>query len=320
MPTYFRDRTLAHTRIVDRQRRAYAYALTAVALWSTVASAFKLALRYQDPLDLLFFSSWTSVCVLLAVLVIGKKLDRLLAYGATDYLKSALYGLLNPFAYYVVLFKAYDLLPAQEAQPLNYTWAVVLTILSIVVLRQPMGLVSIAGVTVSLGGAAVIATRGDLAGLHFSDPLGVSLAVGSSLIWACFWLCNMRDAREEAPKLFLNFVFGSAYTTVAVLCVGGPRVPEAGGLAAAAYVGAFEMGVTFVFWLKALKLSTTTARVGNLIYLSPFVSLVLIHVVVGEAIRPSSVLGLGLIIGGVVIQRSDPRARAAQSARPASSS
>ncbi len=306
--------------IVETQRRAYAYALTAVALWSTVATAVKLALRYQDPLHLLFFASWTSVCVLFVMLVAQRKLDRLRSWMPSEYLKSALYGLLNPFAYYVVLFKAYSLLPAQEAQPLNYTWAVVLAILSIVILKQPMGIVSVAGVTVSLGGAAVIATRGDLAGLHFSNPLGVALAVGSSLIWACFWLCNMRDTREEVPKLFLNFVFGSAYTTVAVLCSGGPRLPGVGGLAAAAYVGAFEMGVTFVFWLKALKLSTNTARVGSLIYLSPFVSLVLIRLVVGEAIRPSSVLGLALIIGGIAIQRSDPRVRAAQSARPAASS
>lgn len=291
------------------QRRAYAYALTAVTFWSTVASAFKLGLRYQDPLHLLFFASWTSACVLLVLLVAQKRLSSLRTYTVTDYLKSALYGLLNPFGYYVVLLKAYDLLPAQEAQPLNYTWAVVLAILSIVVLKQPMGIVSIAGITVSLGGAVVIATRGDLAGLHFSNLLGVSLAVGSSLIWASFWLCNMRDKRAEVPKLFLNFVFGSAYTTVVILGFGGPRVPEVGGLLAAAYVGLFEMGVTFVFWLKALKFSTTTARVGNLIYLSPFLSLVLINLVVGETIRSSSVLGLMLIIGGIVIQRSDPRTR-----------
>ncbi len=294
---------------MDTQRRAYAYALTAVAFWSTVASAFKLALRYQNPLHLLFFASWTSVCVLFLVLVVQKKVSHLWTCTAAGYLRSALYGLLNPFGYYVVLLKAYDLLPAQEAQPLNYTWAVVLAILSIVVLKQPMGIVSIAGITVSLGGAAVIATRGDLTGLQLSNPVGVSLAVGSSLIWASFWLCNMTDKRDEVPKLFLNFVFGSAYATVAVLCAGGPRIPEVGGLLAATYVGFFEMGVTFVFWLKALKLSTTTARVGNLIYLSPFLSLVLINLVVGEAIRPSSVLGLALIIGGIVIQRSDPRTR-----------
>ena len=34
-------------------------------------------------------------------------------------------GFLNPFLYYIILFKAYSLLPAQEALSLNYTWPLV---------------------------------------------------------------------------------------------------------------------------------------------------------------------------------------------------
>ena len=33
-------------------------------------------------------------------------------------------GLFNPFLYYLVLFKAYDLLEAQEAGTLNYIWPI----------------------------------------------------------------------------------------------------------------------------------------------------------------------------------------------------
>ncbi len=47
-------------------------------------------------------------------------------------------GIINPFAYYLILFRAYELLPAQEAQPLNYTWALTMTYLSIVILKQPL--------------------------------------------------------------------------------------------------------------------------------------------------------------------------------------
>jgi drug/metabolite transporter (DMT)-like permease len=75
------------------------------------------------------------------------------------------------------------------------------------------------------------------------------------------------------------------------------------GIAGAAYAGIFEMGLTFYFWLKALKLSATTARVSILIYLMPFISLVLIHLVVGETILFSSVAGLVLIVGGIVLEQ-----------------
>ena len=65
------------------------------------------------------------------------------------------------------------------------------------------------------------------------------------------------------------------------------------------------MGITFVLWMRALSLSRTTAQVSNLVFLSPFVSLALIAVIVGETILLSSVIGLVFIIGGIVIRRFD---------------
>ncbi|MDE0213961.1 MAG: EamA family transporter, partial [Deltaproteobacteria bacterium] len=81
------------------------------------------------------------------------------------------------------------------------------------------------------------------------------------------------------------------------------EVPTPRGLVGAAYIGTFEMGVAFVAWLQALKLSRTTAQVGQLIYLTPFLSLLVIAFVVGEPIYKSTLAGLALIIGGIVLQR-----------------
>ncbi len=294
----------------ERQRRAYAYALVAVCFWSTVASAFKIALRYQGPVHLLFLASWTSLLALFVIVVVQRKLSLLSTYPRADYLRSAVYGLMNPFVYYIVLFKAYALLPAQEAQPLNFTWAIVLAILSMLFLRQRIGLRSIGGVVVSFAGALVIATRGNVGELRFSHPLGVSLAVGSSVLWASFWICNVRDKRDETAKLFLNFLFGAGYTTLATVVRSGIPRPPAAGVLAAVYVGLFEMGITFVLWLRALNLSATTAKVANLIYLAPFLSLMLIRLVVGETIRASSVAGLVLIVAGIAMQRGSSRSPA----------
>jgi drug/metabolite transporter (DMT)-like permease len=71
------------------------------------------------------------------------------------------------------------------------------------------------------------------------------------------------------------------------------------------------MGITFVLWLRALRLSRTTAQVSNLIYLSPFVSLVLIHLIVGETIMLSTITGLVFIVAGIVLQQRWGKATAA---------
>lgn len=64
----------------------------------------------------------------------------------------------------------------------------------------------------------------------------------------------------------------------------------------------FEMGLTFLLWLKALRLTRNTARIANLIYLSPFLAMAFIHLLVGEEIRASSYLGLLFIVGDVLLQ------------------
>ena len=281
------------------------YAGAVVLLWATVASAFKLSLRYVEAPHLLLYATLVSTGVLLVVAVWQGKLGQALACSRRQYARSAAVGFLSPFLYYLVLFEAYDRLPAQEAQPLNYTWPVVVVILSAPLLKQPIGRVSLAAIGVSFVGVLVIGTRGDLLSLRFSDPIGTALAVGSAFIWAAFWLTNVRDDRDAVVKLLLNFVFGLIFVSIAVLALAGPPPLDVRGIAGSAYAGVFEMGVTFVLWMRALSLSRTTAQVSNLVYLSPFLSLVLINVFVGETILPSTVIGLLFIVGGIVIRRFD---------------
>ncbi len=297
---------------MDQQRKAYLYAAATVLLWSTVASAFKLSLRHLTPLQLLFYANIVSILVLGLVLIVQKKLPLLRQYSGRELARCAVLGVLNPFLYYVVLFKAYDLLPAQEAQPLNYTWAITLAILSIPLLKQRLGLKELAAIFVSYFGVVVISTHGDVLSLRFSNTLGVALALGSTVIWALYWIYNTKDKNDPVASLFLNFVFGFPLVALATGFYSSLAVDSVAGLLGAAYVGVFEMGITFVLWLKALRLSSSTAKVGTLIFFSPFLSLVFIHFLVGERILVSTILGLAFIVAGNVLQHlARPRLAAA---------
>jgi drug/metabolite transporter (DMT)-like permease len=101
-------------------------------------------------------------------------------------------------------------------------------------------------------------------------------------------------------KLFLNFLFGFLCLLVIVPVVSGFRLPGGISIWAAIYVGLFEAGITYVLWMKALKLSANTAATGTMIYASPFISLVFISVVLKENIHLTTVAGLVLIVAGIV--------------------
>jgi drug/metabolite transporter (DMT)-like permease len=294
---------------MERQTKAYLFAGATVLLWSTVASAFKITLGHLSFIEMLLGASIVSMTALFLILLAQGKLPVIGTYSRAEIARSAALGFLNPFLYYVILFKAYSLLPAQEAQPLNWTWPIMIVLLSIVILKQPIRWVSVLAILISFTGVLVISTRGDVLAFRFTNLPGAMLALGSSVIWALFWIYNVKDRRDEIVKLFLNFVFGTLFTLAAVLLSGEIRVPPAAGIAGVMWVGLFEMGITFVTWLKALQLSRTTAQVSNLVYAAPFLSLFFIHFIVGEEISPSTVVGLVLIVAGVVVQQYASRGR-----------
>lgn len=295
-------------------RRALLFGLGTVLIWSTVASAFKIALRRLDHMQLLLVADVVSVLTLLAILAFQGKLGLLRTLTRGELVRNAALGALNPFLYYLILFKAYALLPAQVAQPLNYTWAITLSLLSVPLLGQKLTGRDLLAICVSYLGVVALSTQGDpsaMLRLEFgNDPgtgLGIGLALVSTLVWALYWIGNTRIATDPVLALFLNFSAALPLILGATLVFSElPPLSLPGllpGLLAGAYVGVFEMGVSFALWLSAMRLTTSTARIGNLIFLSPFLSLLLIHLVLGERIHATTFAGLGLILCGNLLQK-----------------
>lgn len=289
--------------MVNSQTQAYLYAAASILMWATVATAFKIGLRHQTPTELLLYSAMAATACLGALAWQQGRLQALRHWPRKEIARSALLGLLNPCLYYLILFRAYDRLPAQEAQPLNFTWPIVLVLFSAVFLGQRLGPVTLPAMIMSFLGVLVISTRGELAGWQITDPLGVTLALASTLVWASYWTLGVRDKQEPLLRLLLNFGFGATWVALYALGFEAIRPPSPSAVGAAIYVGLFEMGLTFFAWLRALQLSRNTAQVSGLIFLTPFLSLVVIYAVLGEPIRGSTLVGLALIIGGIVLQR-----------------
>lgn len=288
--------------MIKNQKLAYIYALLAVTCWSTVATAFKIALQHVDYVQLLMFSSFVAALALFIIILIQGKFKSIKNQSTRDVFLSMFLGFLNPLFYYLVLFKAYSLLPAQQAQTLNYTWVIMLVLLSIPFLKQKVSFVSIISVFICFFGAFVISTGGNILNMQFTSLPGVLLALGSSIIWALYWIFNLKDKRDEILKLFMNFSFGFILSLISTYFLSEYKIPDLKGFLSVTYIGLFEMGITFMFWLKALNYSKSSAKISHLIYLSPFVSLVLINFILKEPIKISTLLGFCLILLGIFIQ------------------
>jgi drug/metabolite transporter (DMT)-like permease len=288
---------------MTNKTKAYLLALTVVFFWSTVASAFKLSLRYLSVIELLLYSTFFSAAALFVILVVQGRTALLRTLTGKDYLLSALLGFLNPFLYYLVIFKAYTLLPAQMAQPLNMIWGIVLVLISIPFLKQPVRIIDLLALLVCFAGVVVISTQGNLSGFHIDSPLGVLLAVGSSLVWSFYWVLNVRDTLDGVLRLFLNFVFGFGFILLSIIFIYPIKAPAMEGILGAFYIGLFEMGLAFAMWVRALKMADAAVNIAILIYIVPFISFIFIHIFVGERIHLSSVLGAVLIVAGILLNK-----------------
>ena len=283
-------------------RKAYLFALLAVLFWSTIPTAFKLGLEHISSWQLLTGATLVSTLVLGILTLVRGKFQSLRSYSKKDLAFSALMGLLNPVIYYLVLFKAYTILPASVAQPLNMIWPIVLVILAVPILRQRLSWLSLGAMVLSFSGVVLISMMGGTGSEDPQNRLGIILALSTSVVWALYFLYNTRDKKDPVTRLFLNFAFASLLLLLAGLFRDYSFPNSAEGWYAAIYVGVFEMGITFVLWLMAIRLAPRSDRISNLVYMAPFLNLLFASQVLGEKIYMTTVAGIILLVAGIVIQ------------------
>ena len=290
--------------IPTSEHRALLLALTTALMWSTVATAFKLALAHITPAQLLLGGHGVGALVLLIAVA---RRHGLRAITGNLLWRALPLGLLNPVLYYAVLFAAYDRLPAQIAQPLNCTWSIVLALLAVPMLRQPLGVRTLVALTVSYLGVLIRVTGGEFSLQSAYDPTGVALALGSTLIWAAYWLLAARDSRPPELLLCGGMLAALPVSLAYCLLTDGLPPPSWPLLFGSLWVGCFELGFAFLTWLAALRLTRSAARVSQLALFSPLLSPLWIYLVLHEPLHWASMVGLVFILLGALLV---PRPRA----------
>ncbi|MEA1986027.1 MAG: DMT family transporter [Candidatus Marinimicrobia bacterium] len=285
-----------------QNNKSILFAVIAVLLWSTVATAFKIALRNITPFELMLYASIFSSITLLIIIILKQKFSIFKKLKTKDYLIFAGMGLLVPCAYYIILFKAYDLLPAQIAQTINFTWPIAIVIISVVIKKEQLSLLQFLALFISFFGAIIVISGGNFSDFIAFNSQGIILAFISVFIWAIYWLINRELKYDGIVALFIIFSFGSIFAIITNIIFFDNQIPRLIDLIPALYVGLFEMSITFFIWLVALKSTKSTALINNIIYFTPFISLLIINFILKETIKNTTIIGLFLIVFGIILQ------------------
>lgn len=192
----------------------------------------------MDFLHLLLISSGTAMLFGGSLLLLTSQLKETFTSNKNDYLRSAGLGFLNPFLYYLVLLKAYSILPAQFAFKSKLYLAHKLGATFNSFIKTKSWMEKSLCILLSFSGVLLIANKGSFTFIETPNIYGILLALSSSLLGAFFWIFNVRDHRKE--KLFLNFVFGFLYLLISILLFSNFTMPSSKRILATVYIGIVE--------------------------------------------------------------------------------
>lgn len=256
-----------------------------------------------SPMSVVFFGSFVATIFLFFVCLFTGRLRLLRSISRKELVRLCLLGLLGMFAVHACLYYGLSHLKAQQAFIINYLWPILIVLFSCPLLGEHMTARKALALAVSFFGVAIVATEGNFSGLGQINLPGVLSCITGAVCYALFAVLNVRVTCDK----FLAMTVYYAATTLAVLpplLAEGPlpvlALPQLCGFL---WIGVLVNGLSYTTWAMAMDIGDT-AKLSNLAYLTPFVSLVYIYILLHEPISWSSVAGLLLIISGVLIQLS----------------
>lgn len=295
-------------------RKEYLFAAVAIVFWGSTAAATKLLLNNISSMQVLFYGSSLAAAALLLYNAACGRLRAIRAYRGRDYARLIPLGLLGLFLYNLLLYIGIDRMAAQDAFILNYLWPIMTVVFSCIVLKEKLTGRTAVALAISFVGVAVVLTKGNLAGFAVTDGVGVACSLAAAVCYGLFSALNKRESGDPFVNMMLFHAASAAVAGIALAATGALTLPAPGQIPGLLWVGVCVNAVGYSCWASALKYGST-ARIANLAFIVPFLSLVYVYVLLHESISLPSVVGLLIIVCGVLFQMKKPAARPAPAAR-----
>ena len=289
-------------------KKPYFLAAVSIFFWSTVATVTKLLLGSMDSLQVLCISALFAGLFWLVINIVTGNIKKLKAYQAKDFLKTLLIGLPGTFFYYLLFYTGTDLMLASQAFIINYLWPIMSVVFACIILKEKMTLRKGIAIGMSFLGV-IIVTGGDLAHFGGTTLLGAGCCVAAAVSYGLFTALNQKSGYDKRISMMIFYFVTFVLTLVINLATGNMPVLTGVQVLGMAYNGIFTMAIASTAWAIALE-SGKTAKISNLAYITPFLSLVWTAIFLKEQISIFSVAGLAVIVLGIFIQLKDKKEKA----------
>ncbi len=279
-------------------KKPYLFASFAILFWSTIATVSKLLLNSMGSMQVLAISSFFAFLFLLVLNLIKGNLKELKKFRLKDYAILFGLGLLGIFCYNLFLYWGMERMEGGKAFIINYLWPLMIVLFACIILKEKFTLQKLIAILLSFGGVILITAGGISGG---ADLLGALCCVGAAVAYGLFSVLNKKCNYNNYLAMMLYYLFAFLLAAGYIAAEGGQLLPTLSQIPGLLWSGIFTYAIAYTFWALALA-GGETAKISNLAYITPFLSLIWTTLILKEPFDPFSLVGLLLIVGGILIQ------------------
>ena len=279
---------------MNASKKAFFYALGAIALWATLAPV-GVRLSHLPP----FLSTG---CALIVGSLVALPWSRFQWRHAIVPASTLLLGIYGLFGFHFLLFLALRTAPAVEANLVNYLWTLLIVVLAPLFhkgtrLHWRQVLAALAG----FSGAVWVITGGRV--IDFQINVGYLAALASAFIWATYSLMTQRVPAFHTAAIGGFGLVSGLLSLVCHFALETPVAMSSNDAMQLIWMGLGPLGLAFYLWDAALK-NGHAQQIGLLSFLTPLGSTILLLLDRQEALTPTVAWAGLLIVGGAWLGRS----------------
>ena len=284
-------------------KKAYFYAGVSIFCWSTVATTCKILLKELNNIQLLWMNSIIAGVFLLILNLCTGNFKKHKNYTVKDYLTMVAIGIPGTFFYYMFYYAGTDLMPASQAFIINYLWPIMSVLFACIILKEKLTPKKIIAILISFCGVAIVMGSA-ISEVNAKMMLGALFCILGAVSYGIFTSLNQKKNYEKPISLMMSYFATFLLTTVINLVNGDVFLPHIEQMAGFLWNGIFTVAIANTVWVMALE-TGKTAKISNLAYITPFLSLIWTSVFLHEQISLNSIVGLVVIVLGIIIQLNE---------------
>ncbi|UCB58723.1 MAG: DMT family transporter [Thermoplasmatales archaeon] len=282
---------------------SYLYISLTVLFWGSTAAVGKLLLTNLNNFQLLFFISLFGTISLFIIVLIQKKIEIIKTYNLRNYCYFALMGFIGVFLYHALLFAGLSVAPASEVFIVNYTWPIWVVVFAVIIMKEKLNINKILAIIICFIGVYVVVTHGDFFNFSGININGDLFALAGAISYGLFSVMGQRYNYEVFTSMMFYFGFSFIYTLIFTVAFSTIPIVTSYEIIGLIWMGVFATGLAFAVWFLAIK-HGDIIEMSNIVFITPFISLIYIYFLLGEEILLFSVIGLIIIILGIFLNNN----------------